>query len=79
MNWEKAALKAEEQHEWAGTNQLRWDNYVRNIVNAALGDTVLYEVCPDCNGTGQVGRWEASGAFPEECSCATGFVQVWPV
>jgi len=50
------------------------------VVAAYLGETVLYEVCPDCNGTGQIGRWEASGAFPEECSsCRTGFVQFWPV
>ncbi len=44
---EAAAKKADEQWEWAGTQDLRFDSYVRNIINAALGDTVLYRIVED--------------------------------
>lgn len=53
---------------------LSWVEYCSKLAAAFLGDDEVYEVCPDCNGNGQVGRWEADGAFPEECSCRTGFV-----
>ena len=36
LDYEAAAAKAEEQHEYAGTLQLGWDSYVKNILNAAV-------------------------------------------
>ncbi len=42
MSIEAAIAKAEEQWEFAGTDQLGFDSYVHNILNAFVGDRVLY-------------------------------------
>ncbi len=48
---------------------------------AALGDDVLYKVCPDCNGNGSMDAPSMLGGLEQEClrcQAMGGLVQVYP-
>ena len=57
---------------------------MKDVVNAALGDKVLYGVCPDCGGMGSIIVMTAQPDMHEteyeceRCQFHSGFVQVWP-
>ncbi len=59
-------------------------NHTKAIIKAYLGDRVLYEVCPDCNGHGVICMRDSTPSLNEyeqeciRCKAFDGFIQVWP-
>ncbi len=75
MSIEAVIANAEEQWEFAGTDRLGFDSYVHNILNAFVGDRVLYEEPPKCSH-----RFLMNGRDQcADCDAVLGwFVKVWP-